>query len=111
MQIVHLLWEDDLVLVSDSEEGLRKQLNGLFTFCEKNIMIVYELKTKVITFGCKGNIRVFFNGQQIETTSQYKYYNIYYKHNTKILGVIFFVKIMITYAVKLEKPSSVWNIV
>ena len=32
-----------------------------------------ELKTKVITFGCKGDIRVFFNGQQIETTSQYKY--------------------------------------
>ena len=36
-------------------------------------MIVNELKTKVITFGCKGDIRVFFNGQQIESTSQYKY--------------------------------------
>ena len=71
--IVHLLWADDLVLVSDSDEGLQKQLNGLFTFCEKNLMIVNELKTKVITFGCKGDIRVLFNGQQIETTSQYKY--------------------------------------
>ena len=34
--LVHLLWADDLVLVSDSEKGLQKQLNGLFTFCEKN---------------------------------------------------------------------------
>ena len=36
-------------------------------------MIVNELKTKVIAFGSKNNIRVLFNGQQIETTSQYKY--------------------------------------
>ena len=36
-------------------------------------MIVNELKTKVIAFGCKNNIRVLFNGQQIETSSQYKY--------------------------------------
>ena len=36
-------------------------------------MIINELKTTVIAFGCKNNIRVLFNGQQIETTSQYKY--------------------------------------
>ena len=36
-------------------------------------MIVNELKTKVIAFGCKNNIRVLFNGQQIENTSQYQY--------------------------------------
>ena len=36
-------------------------------------MIVNELKTKVIAFDCKDNIEVLFNGQQIETTSQYKY--------------------------------------
>ena len=71
--LVHLLWADDLVLVSDSERGLQKQLNGLFTICENNLTIVNELKTKVIAFGCKDNISVRFNGQQIETTSQYKY--------------------------------------
>ena len=36
-------------------------------------MVVNELKAKVIAFGCKDNIRVLFNGHQIETTSQYKY--------------------------------------
>ena len=36
-------------------------------------MIVNELKTKVIAFGCKDIIRVLFNGQQIETAFQCKY--------------------------------------
>ena len=39
--IVHLLWADDLVLVSDSEIGLQKQLNGLLSFCANNCMIMH----------------------------------------------------------------------
>ena len=62
--IAHLLWADDLVLVSDSKTGLQKQLDGLLSFCEKNLMIVNELKTKVITFGCKQDIEIFFNNQK-----------------------------------------------
>ena len=30
--IVHLLWADDLILVSDSIHGLQKQLNGLLVY-------------------------------------------------------------------------------
>ena len=71
--IAHLLWADDLVLVSDSKTGLQKQLDGIFSFCEKNLMIVNELKTKVITFGCNPDLELFFKNQKIETTSQYKY--------------------------------------
>ena len=48
---VHLLWADDLVLMSDSPEGLQKQLDGLFTFCSKYQMIVNELKTKIMIYG------------------------------------------------------------
>ena len=69
--ITHLLWADDLVVVSDSKTGLQKQFDGLLSFCEKNLMIVNELKTKVITFGCKQDIEIFFNIQKIETTSHY----------------------------------------
>ena len=46
--MAHLLWADDLVLISDSEPGLQKQLDGLSKFCSKNLMIVNELKTKVL---------------------------------------------------------------
>ena len=30
--VAHLLWADDLVLISDSEQGLQKQLDGLHKF-------------------------------------------------------------------------------
>ena len=33
----HLLWADDLILFSDSLGGIKKQLDGLFAFCAKNI--------------------------------------------------------------------------
>ena len=49
--IAHLLWADDLVLLSDSAKGLQKQLDGLLQFCAKNLMIVNETKTKVMIFG------------------------------------------------------------
>ena len=54
-------------------EGPPKTAQWPFHILWKNLMIVDELKTKVIAFGCKDNMKVLFNGQQIETTSQYKY--------------------------------------
>ena len=38
--IAHILWADDLILMSDSIDGLQHQLNGLFKFCSKNLLIV-----------------------------------------------------------------------
>ena len=35
MIMVHLLWADDLILISDTLDGIKKQLNGLKIFCEK----------------------------------------------------------------------------
>ena len=46
--IPHLLWADDLVLFFESENGLQRQLYGLQRFCENNLMIVNNLKTKEI---------------------------------------------------------------
>jgi hypothetical protein len=48
--LIHLLWADDLILTSDSPQGLQKQLDGLFKFCAKFQMIVNELKTKIMIF-------------------------------------------------------------
>ena len=49
--LAHLLWADDLILFSDTPEGLQKRLDGLMRFCSKNQMIVNELKTKCMAFG------------------------------------------------------------
>ena len=53
MIIVHLLWADDLILISDSIPGLQKQLGGLLVYCSKNLMIANEIKTKYMVFGTK----------------------------------------------------------
>ena len=61
--VAHLLWADDLILLSDSVNGLQKQLNGLFRFCSDNMMIVNEMKTKVMVYGpANKNFSHKFNG-------------------------------------------------
>ena len=76
--LVHMLWVDDLILVSDTAEGLQKQLNGLATFCGRYQMIVNAVKTKVMIIGKNEGERFTFNENEIEICEQYNY-----------LGVIF----------------------
>ena len=73
MIMVHLLWADDLILISDTLDGIKKQLSGLKTFCEKNRMVINELKTKIMVFGSNENICIEFNGSFIEQVTQYKF--------------------------------------
>ena len=56
--IAHLLWADDLILFSNTEQGIQKQLDGLKNFCNNNKMIVNETKTKVMHFG-KNAVRMY----------------------------------------------------
>ena len=72
--IAHLLWADDLILVTDSMKGLQKQLDGLFNFCSDNMMIVNEIKTKVMVCGsARRDIVVKFNDEVLDVVDQYKY--------------------------------------
>ena len=72
--IAHLLWADDLILVTDSIKGLQKQLDGLFNFCSDNMMIVNETKTKVMVCGsARRDIVVKFNDKVLDVVDQYKY--------------------------------------
>ena len=70
--LAHLLWADDLILFSDTEKGIQKQLDGLKKCCENNRMM-NETKTKVMTFGKKNNCSVYFNDKQIKQVVEYKY--------------------------------------
>ena len=76
--LTHLLWADDLILVSDSLTGLKKQLLCLYKFCSNNRMIINELKTKVMVFGSNDKYEISFNGSLIKQVDKYKF-----------LGVIF----------------------
>ena len=71
--VAHLLWADDLMLFSNTEKGLQKQLDGLKLFCANNKMIVNETKTKLMIFGKDYAGNVSFNSKKIELVKEYKY--------------------------------------
>ncbi len=49
--LAHVLWADDLFLVSDSAEKMQKQLDNLSAYCSKWQLVVNTMKTKILTFG------------------------------------------------------------
>ena len=63
--IVHLLWADDLILISDSIQGLQKQLNCLLIYCSKNLMVANKVKTKYMIFGTREDTELYFDGKRI----------------------------------------------
>ena len=71
--ICHLLWADDLILISDSATGLQRQPDDLAKFCARNRMIVNNLKTKAMKFGRKLQFTFSFHGQKIDIVNNYKY--------------------------------------
>ena len=71
--IVHLQWADDLILFSDTQQGLQKLLNGLHKFCHNNHMVVNETKTKVMCFGKQLDPDLYFNGKPIKQVATYEY--------------------------------------
>ena len=70
--MMHLLWADDLQLVSEGEDSMQKLLNGLFIFCKNNQTVVNEIKTKCMTFGKIKSVNLIFNGNSIEQVHRYK---------------------------------------
>jgi hypothetical protein len=71
-----LFWADDLVMFSDSEEGLQKMLNVLEIYCKDNELTVNTKKTKCMIFNKTGRLilRAFYlNNVQLECVRDYKY--------------------------------------
>ena len=89
MILLHLLWADDLILVSDTIEGLQAQLDGLLNFCADNLMIVNYIKTKVMAFGNVPQFIVRFNGRLIERVEFYKYLGNVFSEIKKSNGDVF----------------------
>ena len=100
--LVHMLWADDLVLLSDSASGLQRQLDGLLEFCSKYQMIVNELKTKVMIYGKPTEDIFKFNGKSLDIVSEYKYLGVIFNNTVNLKANIF--KNMIQYiAIKSRK--------
>ena len=86
---VHLLWADDLVLMSDSAAGLQEQLDGLFVFCSNYQRIVNELKTKIMIFGKSDPKHFIFNKKKLEEVLEYKYLGVVFNRTDNSRGNVF----------------------
>ena len=73
--IKHLLWADDLFLVSTSAEKMQKQINNLGSYCKKWQLIINTMKTKIMVFGKQNVPDDYFqlNGNTIVISDKYTY--------------------------------------
>ena len=76
----HLLYADDLVLISSSQSGLNSCLVKLETFCDKWHLGVNIKKSKIVIFNPSGRKMkepaFCYNGTQLETVQSYCYLGI-----------------------------------
>ena len=71
-----IFWADDIVLFSESEEGLQKMLKTMEKYCEENDLFLKTDETKCIIFNKTGRLlRTTFRFNQIplENVREFKY--------------------------------------
>jgi len=77
MIISYILFADDLILCSETPEGLQKLIDGLLNYCSKWHLILSLTKTKVMIFNAKKNsptnYKFTFNNDEIGIVTEYKY--------------------------------------
>ena len=76
-EIFLLLFADDIALISDTIQGLKRLLKILEKFCEMYKMIVNVIKTKIMVFRLGGRLRAnenfFYKGIQLEIVNGFQH--------------------------------------
>ena len=71
-----LLWADDILILSENEEGLKKMLKSMEDYCKVNELTLNTDKTKCMIFNKTGRLirtHFRFNDTKLETVRSYKY--------------------------------------
>ena len=71
-----LFWADDIVLFSESEEGLHKMLKTLEKYCGENELTLNTDKTKCMIFNRTGRLLrtpFYYNNEKLENVRKFKY--------------------------------------
>ena len=81
MIISHLLWADDLILLSLNPITTQIQLDMLTNFCNEWGIEINELKTKTVIFNSKytdseANLKFYLNGTLLDIVDSYCYLGI-----------------------------------
>ena len=81
-----LMYADDIVIVSESKEGLQKRLDILQQYCTKWCLNVNLNKTKVLVFNKTGRLikcPIYYEGKELESVDSYKYLGIQFAASGK----------------------------
>ena len=84
MSINCLLYADDIILLSDSKEGLQSSIDVFKNYCKNWNLQVNVNKSKVMVFNSNGKSYVNnfkYDDCYLETVSQYCYLGVMLKHN------------------------------
>ena len=71
-----IFWADDIVLFSESEEGLRKMLKSMEIYCKENELTLNTEKTKCMIFNKGGKLLrtpFHYNNEKLENVRKFKY--------------------------------------
>lgn len=78
-----LMYADDLILMSESKEGLQSCLNNLNVYCSKWNLKVNIDKTQIMVFNKSGRLllknKFYFGSNELKLTQEYKYLGILMK--------------------------------
>ena len=77
LSLNHLLYADDMAILSLSSEGLQHSLDNLYEYCKVWYLDVSIKKTKVIVFNSSGRVlkqfQFVYDGKPIEMVKEFKY--------------------------------------
>ena len=71
-----LIWADDLLMMSESEQGLNNMLKNLEKYTKNNLLEVYLEKTKCMIFNKTGRLirrNFWFENKKVDVVREYKY--------------------------------------
>ena len=84
VQILLLLFADDMVILSENPNDLQNSLNKLLDYCNKWGLEVNTEKTKVVVFRKKGALRCnetwYYNGKKLEVVNDFHYLGTTFSH-------------------------------
>ena len=76
-EISCIMWADDILIFSESKEGLQQKLNSLYEYSEANELTVNTKKTKCMVFNKTGRLlkkyNFYYNNLLLENVREYKY--------------------------------------
>jgi hypothetical protein len=87
-----LLFADDLVLLSETPEGLQRSLDKLNEYCKKWLLEINPDKTKIVIFNKAGRTikdhKFNYNGYNIESVGSYTYLGIIFSPSGSLSNAI-----------------------